>query len=90
VDWARTGINRAVIDKRIKNETLFDLARNVLIPRPVVTKFLYPSYGGFGTYCDRLADRVRDDIAFLLDQMGGITTGTPLDLLPLGGLGGGR
>jgi protoporphyrinogen oxidase len=60
VDWARTGINRAVIDKRIKNETLFDLARNVLIPRPVVTKFLYPSYGGFGTYCERLADRVRD------------------------------
>ena len=60
VDWAKTGINRAVIDKRIKNETLFDLARNVLIPRPVVTKFLYPSYGGFGTYCERLADRVRN------------------------------
>ena len=37
-----------------------------------------------------LADRVRDDIMFLLDQMGDINTGTPLDLLPLGGLGGGR
>lgn len=37
-----------------------------------------------------LADRIRDDIHFLLDQMGAINTGTPLDLLPLGGLGGGR
>jgi protoporphyrinogen oxidase len=59
VDWATTGINRAVIDKRIKNETLFDLVRNVLLPRPVVTKFIYPSYGGFGTFCERLAGEIR-------------------------------
>lgn len=59
VDWAKTGINRAVIDKRVKTETLFDLVRNVLLPRPVVTKFLYPSYGGFGTFCEKLAERVR-------------------------------
>jgi protoporphyrinogen oxidase len=59
VDWATTGINRAVIDKRIKNETLFDLVRNVLLPRPVVTKFMYPSYGGFGTFCERLAGEIR-------------------------------
>jgi protoporphyrinogen oxidase len=59
VDWARTGINRAVIDKRIKNETLFDLVWNVLLPRPVVTKFIYPSYGGFGTFCEKLAQEVR-------------------------------
>lgn len=37
-----------------------------------------------------LAERVGDDIRFLLDQMGDINTGTPLDLLPLSGLGGGR
>ena len=36
-----------------------------------------------------LADRVRDDIVYLLDQMGDINTGTPLDLLPLSGFGGG-
>jgi protoporphyrinogen oxidase len=60
VDWARTGINRAVIDKRIKNETLFDLARNVLLPRQVVTKFIYPSYGGFGTFSEKLANEIRD------------------------------
>jgi protoporphyrinogen oxidase len=60
VDWAKTGINRAVIDKRIKNETLFDLARNVLLPQPVVTKFIYPSYGGFGTFGEKLAERTVD------------------------------
>jgi len=60
VDWAKTGINRAVIDNRVKTDTLFDLVRNVLLPRPVVTEFLYPSYGGFGTFCDKLSARVRD------------------------------
>lgn len=60
VDWAKTGINRAVIDNRIKNETLFDLVRNVLLPRPVVTKFIYPSYGGFGTFCEKLESAVTE------------------------------
>jgi protoporphyrinogen oxidase len=58
VDWAKTGINRAVIDNRVKSESLFDLVRNVLLPRPVVTKFLYPSYGGFGTFCEKLGEKV--------------------------------
>ncbi len=60
VDWAKTGINRAVIDKRVKSETLFDLVRSVLLPTPVDTKFLYPSYGGFGTFSEKLADQVRE------------------------------
>jgi protoporphyrinogen oxidase len=60
VDWAKTGINRAVIDKRVKTESLFDLVRNVLIPKPVVTEFIYPSYGGFGTFCDKLNAAVKN------------------------------
>jgi protoporphyrinogen oxidase len=67
VDWAKTGINRAVIDKRVKNETLFDLVRSVLIPKPVVTEFIYPSYGGFGTFCEKLAGRVRESGEVLLE-----------------------
>ncbi len=59
VDWAKTGINRAVIDKRVKTDTLFDLVKNVLIPRPVVTEFIYPSRGGFGTFCEMLSGAVR-------------------------------
>lgn len=35
-----------------------------------------------------LADDVRDAIHLLLDEMGDINTGTPLDWLPLSGLGG--
>ncbi len=60
VDWAKTGINRAVIDKRVKSESLFDLVRTVLLPTPVDTKFLYPSYGGFGTFCEKIAGQVRE------------------------------
>jgi protoporphyrinogen oxidase len=59
VDWAKTGINRAVIDKRVKTDSLFDLIRNVLLPRPVVTEFIYPSRGGFGTFCEKLSEAVR-------------------------------
>lgn len=35
-----------------------------------------------------LADDIRDAIGLLLDEMGNIGTGTPLDWLPLSGLGG--
>jgi len=35
-----------------------------------------------------LADRVADDIELLLSEMGNLRTGTPLDWLPLTGLGG--
>ncbi len=35
-----------------------------------------------------LADRVGDDIRQLLEEMGELTTGTPLDWLPFSGLGG--
>jgi hypothetical protein len=35
-----------------------------------------------------LADRIRLDIALLLDELGELHTGTPLDWLPLSGLGG--
>ena len=34
-----------------------------------------------------LADRIHDDIRGLLDEMGDINTGTPLDWLPLSGIG---
>src|SRR5438046_510836 len=42
VDWAKTGINRAVIDRRVKSESLVDLVRSVLLPKPVKTEFIYP------------------------------------------------
>jgi protoporphyrinogen oxidase len=60
VDWAKTGINRAVIDKRVKSESLSDLIKTVLLPKPVKTEFIYPSYGGFGTFCKKLEAKLRE------------------------------
>lgn len=56
-DWATTGINRSVIDKRIKTSTLFDIFKLLLLPPKVETEFLYPAYGGFGGFYDILLKR---------------------------------
>ena len=53
-DWATTGINRAVIDKRVKANSMIDLLVSVALPKKVDTKFLYPSEGGFGHFFDTL------------------------------------
>jgi protoporphyrinogen oxidase len=53
-DWASTGINRTVIDKRVKANSLFDIVRALALPGKIETEFLYPSSGGFGGFFDRL------------------------------------
>lgn len=55
VDWATAGINRAVIDKRVKSNNLFDLVKGVLLPQKVDTDFLYPSEPGVDHFCEKLA-----------------------------------
>ncbi len=51
-DWAEAGVNRAVIDKRVKADTLYSLFIGMLAPRPVHTIFYYPSEGGIQSFCD--------------------------------------
>lgn len=58
-DWAKTGINRAVIDKRVKAESLLDIIRSTLIPKPVKTKFIYPKSGGNDVFCRYLEQRIK-------------------------------
>jgi protoporphyrinogen oxidase len=53
-DWARAGVNRAVIDKRASADTLWSLLKTTLLPKPVETTFLYPPHG-VGEFPDRLA-----------------------------------
>lgn len=53
-DWATTGINRSVIDKRIKTNALADLFKSLILPQKVDTTFLYPKQGGFGGFFDSL------------------------------------
>jgi protoporphyrinogen oxidase len=65
-DWASTGINRTVIDKRLKANSLFDILRSLALPSKIETEFLYPSTGGFGGFFDRLLSTCVDSDSFEL------------------------
>ena len=56
-DWARAGVNRAVIDKRAQADSLWNLLKTTLLPKPVETMFLYPPHG-VGRFSDRLAEGI--------------------------------
>jgi protoporphyrinogen oxidase len=56
-DWARAGVNRAVIDKRAASDSLWSLLMNTLLPKPVDTTFLYPPTG-VGRFSEFLTDRI--------------------------------
>src|SRR6187431_1484579 len=58
-DWARAGVNRAVIDKRASADSLWSLLKTTLLPRAVETTFLYPPTG-VGRFSDRLHDIIRE------------------------------
>ncbi len=53
-DWASTGINRTVIDKRINATSLFDMMKALMLPAKIETEFLYPVSGGFGGFYEQL------------------------------------
>ena len=57
-DWASSGINRAVIDKRYKATSLFKVITSTLFPKPVKTKFIYPRSGGVDAFSLRLVDNI--------------------------------
>jgi protoporphyrinogen oxidase len=56
-DWARAGVNRAVIDKRASADSLWNLLKTTMMPKPVETMFLYPPHG-VGRFSDRLAESI--------------------------------
>jgi len=58
VEWAKTGMERALIDKRLKIQKLSDLVISALFTRGTVTRFIYPEQG-MSQFCDKLAVRVR-------------------------------
>jgi protoporphyrinogen oxidase len=53
-DWASTGIDRTVVDSRVRSNTAIDLIRSLLLPARINTEFLYPNHGGFGGFFDAL------------------------------------
>ncbi|EKE14443.1 MAG: Amine oxidase [uncultured bacterium] len=58
-NWAKTGIERSIIDKKIKGNSLFELIKSILMPIPIKTKFIYPNQLGFGYFSDRLAAYIK-------------------------------
>ncbi len=58
-DWASTGINRTIIDKKAKGNSLTEMFKTLLLPKKVDTKFIYPSDGGFGGFWDTLTNLCR-------------------------------
>jgi protoporphyrinogen oxidase len=58
-DWARAGVNRAVIDTRAHSDNLWNLLKNTLMPRPVETMFLYPPHG-VGRFSDLLSTAIAE------------------------------
>jgi protoporphyrinogen oxidase len=56
-DWARAGVNRAVIDKRAQADSLWNLLKTTMMPKPVETMFLYPPTG-VGRFSDKLAESI--------------------------------
>jgi protoporphyrinogen oxidase len=75
-DWARAGVNRAVIDKRAQSDTLWSLLRNTLMPKPVHTMFLYPPHG-VGRFSDRIVGRLGERGARV--RLGAAVTGVEAD-----------
>ncbi len=57
-DWAKGGMDRAIIDKRIKMNNLLDVARRMLFPKPVKTEFIYPRGGGIDMFSRRLGEKI--------------------------------
>ncbi|MDD5556850.1 MAG: FAD-dependent oxidoreductase [bacterium] len=57
-DWARMGIDRAVIDRNLRMGTLTEVLRNALLPVPVRTEFIYPARGGIDTFGRNLAREI--------------------------------
>ena len=65
-DWASTGINRSIIDKRVKANSLQDLIGSIILPQKIETNFLYPAREGFGGFFDCLNQLCRGFSGFRL------------------------
>ncbi|MDP8247239.1 MAG: FAD-dependent oxidoreductase [Candidatus Tritonobacter lacicola] len=57
-DWAKAGIDRAVIDRRVKMNTLFGVIKRAILPIPVATEFIYPARGGIDIFSKRMAEEI--------------------------------
>lgn len=59
INWGRTGLDRAIIDKRVKMDDLFGLLKSSLMPKPVKTEFIYP-VDGIYVFSEKLAKLIQE------------------------------
>jgi protoporphyrinogen oxidase len=59
LDWAEVGVNRAVIDKKVKADSLAAILRSLFLPKRSPTRFIYPESGGIQAFPDRLSENIR-------------------------------
>ncbi len=59
-DWASTGINRSIIHKGVKGNSLVELLHRIFLPQDVEANFLYPAERGFGHFWDICAEHVSE------------------------------
>jgi protoporphyrinogen oxidase len=76
-DWARAGMDRAVIDSRYRADGLWALLRSTLSPRRSATVFLYPAAG-----IDRLAEQLAAEV---IRAGGRILLGEPVSAVETSG-----
>lgn len=58
-DWAETGIDRAVIDRRVQAGNLTSLIQSAIRRKPPLT-FLYPKSGGITVFAEKLLRMTRE------------------------------
>lgn len=59
-EWAKSGVDRAVIDKNVKMNSLVEVLKSTLLPKAVNSNFIYPASGGISVFSEKLADMIRD------------------------------
>ena len=63
-DWALTGINRTVIDKKVNANSILDIIKSLTLPQKIDTKFLYPKEGGFGNFFEKIFQNISSNYNF--------------------------
>jgi len=57
-DWAVSGVDRAVIDKDVKMNSLVEVLKSTLLPKAVNSNFVYPASGGIDVFSEKLAGMI--------------------------------
>lgn len=86
-DWAVTSIERAVIDKKIRADSLFNVTKSVFSRKPPL-KFIYPGSGGIATFSKKLIQKIVNNGGSILlnsEITGVIKSGKEIKKIIIGG-----